>query len=99
VDFDQVPDFSRCIVSGAFVDSLVLDFAVQDASLSIYANSFREELYDPTTLMGFWRNRHIMRDFGTGNWVLEDKQQLMDILRTIGYGAEMGQRMVVSPGG
>ena len=36
------------------------------------------ELYDPCTVMFFFRNRHIMVDFGTGNnnkmnWALEDK--------------------------
>ena len=37
------------------------------------------ELYDPLTIMFFFRNKHMMCDFGTGNnnkmnWVLEDKQ-------------------------
>lgn len=40
------------------------------------------ELYDPMTLMFFFRNKHMMCDFGTGNnnkmnWVLEDKQELI----------------------
>lgn len=45
------------------------------------------ELYDPVTLMFFFRNKHMMCDFGTGNnnklnWVLEDKQELIDIIET-----------------
>lgn len=60
------------------------------------------ELYDPVTLMFFWRNKHMMCDFGTGNnnklnWVLEDKQELIDILETIYRGAKKGRGLVVSP--
>jgi U5 snRNP protein, DIM1 family len=45
----------------------------------------RYELYDPLTIMFFFRNKHMMCDFGTGNnnkmnWVLEDKQELIDIV-------------------
>ena len=37
------------------------------------------ELYDPCTVMFFFRNKHIMIDLGTGNnnkinWAMEDKQ-------------------------
>lgn len=37
------------------------------------------ELYDPCTVMFFFRNKHIMIDLGTGNnnkitWVIEEKQ-------------------------
>eukprot|EP00354_Favella_ehrenbergii_P000955 CAMPEP_0170467706 /NCGR_PEP_ID=MMETSP0123-20130129/11192_1 /TAXON_ID=182087 /ORGANISM="Favella ehrenbergii, Strain Fehren 1" /LENGTH=74 /DNA_ID=CAMNT_0010734155 /DNA_START=219 /DNA_END=440 /DNA_ORIENTATION=+ len=50
------------------------------------------ELYDPMTVMFFFRNRHIMVDFGTGNnnkmiWTLEDKQELIDILEVVYRGA------------
>ena len=62
------------------------------------------ELYDPLTLMFFFRNKHMMCDFGTGNnnklnWVLEDKQELIDILETIYKGAKKGRGLVVSPKG
>ena len=62
------------------------------------------ELYDPCTIMFFFRNKHIMCDFGTGNnnklnWVLEDKQELIDILETIYRGAKKGRGLVVSPKG
>jgi DIM1 family U5 snRNP protein len=62
------------------------------------------ELYDPVTLMFFFRNKHMMCDFGTGNnnklnWVLDDKQELIDILETIYRGAKKGRGLVVSPKG
>ena len=60
------------------------------------------ELYDPMTVMFFFRNRHIMVDFGTGNnnkmiWGLEDKQELIDILEVVYRGASKGKGLVVSP--
>ncbi|KAB8342771.1 hypothetical protein FH972_022369 [Carpinus fangiana] len=62
------------------------------------------ELYDPLTIMFFFRNKHMMCDFGTGNnnklnWLLEDKQELIDILETIYRGAKKGRGLVVSPKG
>ena len=62
------------------------------------------ELYDPLTIMFFFRNKHMMCDFGTGNnnklnWVLEDKQELVDIIETIYKGAKKGRGLVVSPKG
>ncbi|GAB7343214.1 hypothetical protein MBLNU457_1279t1 [Dothideomycetes sp. NU457] len=60
------------------------------------------ELYDPMTIMFFFRNKHMMCDFGTGNnnklnWVLEDKQELIDIIETVYRGAKKGRGLVVSP--
>ncbi|OJJ82541.1 DIM1 family thioredoxin-like protein [Aspergillus glaucus CBS 516.65] len=60
------------------------------------------ELYDPMTIMFFFRNKHMMCDFGTGNnnklnWLLEDKQELIDIVETIYRGAKKGRGLVVSP--
>jgi hypothetical protein len=54
--------------------------------------------------MFFFRNKHIQCDFGTGNnnklnWVLEDKQELIDIIETIYRGAKKGRGLVVSPKG
>jgi DIM1 family U5 snRNP protein len=62
------------------------------------------ELYDPCTIMFFFRNKHMMVDFGTGNnnklnWVLEDKQELIDIIETVYRGAKKGRGLVVSPKG
>ena len=60
------------------------------------------ELYDPMTVMFFFRNRHMMVDFGTGNnnkitWTLEDKQDLIDILEVVYRGARKGKGLVISP--
>lgn len=43
------------------------------------------ELYDPCTVMFFFRNKHIMVDLGTGNnnkinWALDDKQEMIDLI-------------------
>lgn len=60
------------------------------------------ELYDPCTIMFFYRNKHMMCDFGTGNnnklnFLITDKQELIDIIETIYRGARKGKGLVVSP--
>lgn len=60
------------------------------------------ELYDPCTIMIFWRNKHMQIDLGTGNnnkinWALDDKQELLDILEVVYKGARKGKGLVVSP--
>eukprot|EP01121_Diplochlamys_sp_Union-15-3_P016130 TRINITY_DN5437_c0_g1_i1.p1 TRINITY_DN5437_c0_g1~~TRINITY_DN5437_c0_g1_i1.p1 ORF type:complete len:143 (-),score=24.05 TRINITY_DN5437_c0_g1_i1:52-480(-) len=60
------------------------------------------ELYDPVTVMFFYRNKHIMIDLGTGNnnkinWPLSDKQEMIDIIETVYRGARKGRGLVVSP--
>uniref|UniRef100_A0A8C6WNX4 Thioredoxin-like protein n=1 Tax=Neogobius melanostomus TaxID=47308 RepID=A0A8C6WNX4_9GOBI len=60
------------------------------------------ELYDPCTVMFFFRNKHIMIDLGTGNnnkinWTMEDKQEMIDIVETVYRGARKGRGLVVSP--
>ncbi|ODV83784.1 hypothetical protein CANARDRAFT_202473 [[Candida] arabinofermentans NRRL YB-2248] len=60
------------------------------------------ELYDPMTIMFFYRNKHMMCDFGTGNnnklnFLVGDKQELLDIIETIYRGAIKGKGLVVSP--
>lgn len=62
----------------------------------------RYELYDPMTIMFFFRNKLIMVDLGSGNnnklnFVLEDKQELIDIVETVYRGAKKGRGLVVSP--
>ena len=59
------------------------------------------ELYDPMTLMFFYRNKHMMIDLGTGNnnkinWPLRDKQELIDICEVIYKGARKGKGLVVA---
>jgi len=73
-------------------------FAIQSAA----TNSSPTELYDPCAVMFFFRNKHMMCDFGTGNnnklnFVLEDKQELIDVLETVYRGAKKGRGLVVSP--
>ncbi|KAK7206114.1 mitosis protein DIM1-domain-containing protein [Myxozyma melibiosi] len=60
------------------------------------------ELYDPCTIMFFFRNKHMMCDFGTGNnnklnWVLDDKQELIDIIEAIYKAAKKGRGLAISP--
>ncbi|KAK2109289.1 Thioredoxin-like 4A [Saguinus oedipus] len=60
------------------------------------------ELYDPCTVMFFFRNKNIMIDLGTGNnnkinWAMEDKQEMVDIIETVYRGARKGRGLVVSP--
>jgi DIM1 family U5 snRNP protein len=60
------------------------------------------ELYDPSTIMFFFRNKHIMIDLGTGNnnkinWPLQDKQEFIDIVEVVYRGARKGRGLVVSP--
>ena len=60
------------------------------------------ELYDPMTLMFFYRNKHMMIDTGTGNnnkitFNLKEGQELIDICEVIYKGARKGKGLVVSP--
>lgn len=56
------------------------------------------ELYDPCTVMFFFRNKHIMIDLGTGNnnkinWVMEDKQEMIDIIE-VGIRINLSKRTI-----
>lgn len=60
------------------------------------------ELYDPVTVMFFYRNKHMMCDFGTGDnnkltQPLANPQDLIDILEVVYRGARKGKGLVVSP--
>ena len=60
------------------------------------------ELYDPTTVMFFFRNKHIMIDLGTGNnnkinWPLNNKQEMIDIIEVVYKAAKKGRGLAVSP--
>ncbi len=60
------------------------------------------EIYDPCTVMFFFRNKHMLVDFGTGDnnkikWPIEDKQEMIDILETIYRGARKGKGLVQAP--
>lgn len=52
--------------------------------------------------MFFYRNRHIMIDFGTGNnnkinWIISDPEDLILIIETIYKGASKGKSLIISP--
>ena len=60
------------------------------------------ELYDPCTVMFFYRNKHMMIDLGTGNnnkinWAFNNNQEMIDIIETVYRGARKGRGLVVSP--
>jgi DIM1 family U5 snRNP protein len=60
------------------------------------------ELYDPCTVMFFFRNKHIMIDLGTGNnnkinWRFDNKQEMIDVIETVYRGAKKGRGLVISP--
>ncbi|KAJ1724176.1 U4/U6-U5 snRNP complex subunit dib1 [Coemansia erecta] len=59
------------------------------------------ELYDPLTVMFFFRNKHIMVDMGTGNNnkitnVIDDKQEVIDLIELVYRGARKGKGLVAS---
>ena len=60
------------------------------------------ELYDPMTLMFFYRKKHVQIDTGTGNnnkitFNFKEKQELIDVCEVIYKGARKGKGLVVSP--
>ncbi len=60
------------------------------------------ELYDPCSVMCFFRNRHILIDLGTGNnnkinFVINDQQEMIDIIEVVYRGARKGRGLVISP--
>ena len=60
------------------------------------------ELYEPMTVMFFFRNKHMMIDLGTGNnnkivWALDDRQEMIDIIEVVYRGAKKGRGLVQSP--
>lgn len=59
------------------------------------------ELYDACTMMFFFRNKHIMVDTSTGNnnkinWVVHDRQDVIDLIEVVYRGARKGKGLVVS---
>lgn len=86
------------------VAPLVVQYAVVYTCNTTVVKDFNDmyELYDPVTVMFFYRNKHMMCDFGTGNnnklnFVPPDKQELVDILETIYRGASKGKGLVMAP--
>ncbi|BFU22616.1 DIM1 family protein, putative [Entamoeba histolytica HM-1:IMSS-B] len=60
------------------------------------------ELYDPVTVMFFYRKKHIQVDLGTGNnnkinFVINNKEDLITIIECVYTGARRGRGIVFSP--
>eukprot|EP00359_Climacostomum_virens_P009241 CAMPEP_0204900684 /NCGR_PEP_ID=MMETSP1397-20131031/2625_1 /ASSEMBLY_ACC=CAM_ASM_000891 /TAXON_ID=49980 /ORGANISM="Climacostomum Climacostomum virens, Strain Stock W-24" /LENGTH=133 /DNA_ID=CAMNT_0052068889 /DNA_START=583 /DNA_END=984 /DNA_ORIENTATION=+ len=60
------------------------------------------ELYDPCSVMFFFRNKHIMVDFGTGNnnklnFPLYDRQELIDVVEVVYRAASKGKEFSNGP--
>ena len=98
---------SQCMVMDetlANISELVQNFAIiylVDITKVKCFNSMYE-LYDPCTVMFFFRNKHIMVDFGTGDnnklkWPIKEKQEMIDIIEVVYKGARKGKGLVVSP--
>lgn len=97
VDITEVPDFNKarcsCPAHGARPIA-----AQRPGAAQMY------ELYDPCTVMFFFRNKHMMIDLGTGNnnkinWALDNKQEMIDVIETVYRGARKGRGLVVAPKG
>ena len=59
------------------------------------------ELYDPVTVMFFYRKKHIQVDLGTGNnnkinFVTPNKEDLLTIIEEVYTGAKRGKSIVFS---
>ena len=60
------------------------------------------ELFDPFAVMFFFRNKHILVDFGTGNnnklnFLINNKQELIDIVENVYRAATKGRGLAESP--
>lgn len=60
------------------------------------------ELYDPCSVMFFFRNKHVCIDLGTGNnnkinWAIRDKNEFIAIVETVYRGAKKGRGLVMAP--
>jgi DIM1 family U5 snRNP protein len=65
------------------VKNMAVIYLVDISEVPDFNNMY--ELYDPCTIMFFFRNKHIMIDLGTGNnnkinWALNNKQEFIDII-------------------
>ncbi|CAH0477700.1 unnamed protein product [Peronospora belbahrii] len=96
--------------SGWAVDQAILNEEDVKNFAAIYVVDITEvpdfntmyELYDPCTVMFFFRNKHIMIDLGTGNnnkinWAFNNKAEMIDIIETVYRGARKGRGLVISP--
>lgn len=82
------------------IQKFAIIYVVDITKVSCFNSMY--ELYDPCTVMFFFRNKHIMIDLGTGNnnkinWPMTDRQEFIDIVETVYRGARKGKGLVVSP--
>lgn len=59
------------------------------------------ELYDPCTLMFFFRGRHVQLELGVGDrykiaWPLGGEKELVDIVEAVHRGAQQGRDLIVA---
>ncbi|CAF3651651.1 unnamed protein product [Rotaria sp. Silwood1] len=102
-DFNQSPTNSKSYVIKISKNDIYDVYFINEVDiLKQLKQSDKYELYDPCTVMFFYRNKHIMIDLGTGNnnkisWALEDTQEFIDIVETVYRGARKGRGLVISP--
>uniref|UniRef100_A0A914KRA8 Thioredoxin-like protein n=1 Tax=Meloidogyne incognita TaxID=6306 RepID=A0A914KRA8_MELIC len=99
---NKIKNFAVCYLVGKLTRLSIPNFlSIKDISEVPDFNKMYE-LYDPVTVMFFFRNKHIMVDLGTGNnnkinWPMHDGQELIDIIETVYRGARKGRGLVISP--
>lgn len=60
------------------------------------------ELYDPCTLMFFFKGRHLQLELGLGErykitWPMGEEKELISIIDSIYRGAQQGRDLIVAP--
>ncbi|CAK9019624.1 Thioredoxin-like protein 4A (DIM1 protein homolog) (Spliceosomal U5 snRNP-specific 15 kDa protein) (Thioredoxin-like U5 snRNP protein U5-15kD) [Durusdinium trenchii] len=60
------------------------------------------ELYDPCTLMFFYKGRHLQLELGLGErykitWPIGEEKELISIIDAIHRGAQQGRDLIVAP--
>ena len=88
--------------SGWHVDQAILSTIYLCDTSEVTDFNEMYELWDPLTVMFFYRNQHMLCDFGTGennklNFVVEDPQAVIDVIESIYRAAINGKRFTVSP--
>mmetsp|Transcript_120038 Transcript_120038/g.224410 ORF Transcript_120038/g.224410 Transcript_120038/m.224410 type:complete len:143 (+) Transcript_120038:89-517(+) len=92
------------------MDEVLLDSSTTIAAVcKIFLIDIREvpdfnqeyELYDPCTLMFFFRGRHVKVELGLGErykltWAIGSAKELTDIVEAVHRGAQQGRDLVVA---
>eukprot|EP00933_Yihiella_yeosuensis_P022118 TRINITY_DN17416_c0_g1_i1.p1 TRINITY_DN17416_c0_g1~~TRINITY_DN17416_c0_g1_i1.p1 ORF type:complete len:150 (+),score=21.18 TRINITY_DN17416_c0_g1_i1:22-450(+) len=74
-------------------------FLVDISEVPDFSQQF--ELYDPCTLMFFYRGRHLQLALGLGErykitWSIGGRQELIDIVEAVQRGAQQGRDLIVA---